>query len=91
MLRSVKNENRAVHCESGNQVGVLRTVAGLVDFTRVVDSLHDFEPHGSCIGGSRGFTVATNLTTVVIIVAGIRAYVLGYLDLCDLNMIGLSI
>lgn len=87
MLGSVEYENGAIDSQGSNKVRILGAVASLVDLGWMVDLLHDFPFHCSCVNGGGGLTVATNLAPVFIVVAHIGANSLGNLDLSNLNMI----
>lgn len=80
---SVEDQNPAVDAECRNHVGVLRLIAGFVDLARVVNLLDNVHPDGSSLAA-----IATNLTTVLIVVICIRLSRLGDLDLGDLKVVG---
>lgn len=93
VLSSVKDENRPVDSQSGNQVRVLEAVASLVNLAWMVDLLHNFPPHGTRIGGGGGggLAIATNLASVLIVVTRIRANRLRNLNFSNLDVIWLFI
>lgn len=85
MLCTVKDEDLAVNAERGNNVGILRLVAGLVDLTRVFDLLYNVTLDG---GSVSSLAVAANLTTILIVVVWVGRSGLGYLDIGDLHIVG---
>lgn len=89
VLGSVKDEDRPVDGQGGNQVGVLGAVASFVDLARVVDPLHNFPPHCTCVGRGGGLAIAANLASVLIVVARVGANRLRNLNFGNLDIIGL--
>lgn len=90
MLGPVKDEDLAIDGESGNNVGVLGLVAGLVDLARVVDLLGNLEADGRRLSRRSLASIATNLATLLVVIAGIGRAELGNLNLCNLEVIRLS-
>ena len=85
MLCAVENEKLAIDTESGDDVRVLRLVTGLVDLTRVCNLVHDVALDGCDLAG---LAVATDLTTVLIVVIWVWCYRLRNLYVCDLQEVG---
>lgn len=85
VFRSVKDQNLAINAESSNDVGVLRLEASLVHFSGMLDLLDNVTLDG---GDIARLSVATNLATVLVVVAGVRCHSLGDLDISNLDEVG---
>ena len=85
VLRPVKDEDLAVHTQSGKDVGVLRLIASLVHLSRVLDLLNNVALDGSDIAR---LAVAADLASFLIIVVGIGRHSLGDLNIGDLQIVG---
>lgn len=85
MLRSVKDEDFAVDAKSSNNVRVLRLITGLVDFSRMLNPLHDVALEGSNIAC---LSIASDLASFLVVVVGVRRHGFGYLDIGDLEEVG---
>lgn len=86
VLGPIEDEDFSACRQSRNQIGVLRTVSSLVDFSRVVNSLHDVPFHTTHIARRR-FAVPANLAPRFVVVAGIGSDSLWNLDFGNLNVI----
>lgn len=85
VLCAVENEDLAVNAESGDDVGVLRLVTGLVDLSRMLNLLDDVALDGGNIGG---LAIATNFPSLLVVVVRVRSPSLGDLDVSELNEVG---
>jgi hypothetical protein len=85
VLRSVEDENLAIHTKSGDDVGVLRLISSLVDFSGMLDLLNNLALDSSDI---TRLAVATNLTSLLIIVLGIGRHSLWNLNIGNLEKVG---
>lgn len=85
VFRSVKDQNLAINAEGSNDVGVLGLKASLVHLSRMLDLLDNVTLDG---GNIARLSVATNLATLIVIVAGVRCHSLGNLDIGNLDEVG---
>ena len=85
MLRPVEDEDLAINAKSGNDVWVLRLIAGLVDFAGMLNSLHNVALESSNIAC---LSIAANLASFLVVVVGVRRHGFWYLDVGDLEKVG---
>lgn len=85
MLCSVKDEDLAIYTERGNDVRILWLVAGLVDLARMLNLVDNITLDG---GNIARLSVTANLTTIVVIVIGVRGRGLGDLHIGNLQIVG---
>lgn len=85
MLCAIKDENLAIDTQSSNDIGVLRLIASLVNFSWMLNLVNDvaFES-----GDITRLAVAANLTPFFIIVCEFWRHSLGNLNMSNLEVIG---
>lgn len=85
VLRPVKDENSTIDTKRGDDVWVLRLIASLVDFARMLNLLYDVALEG---GNLACLSIASNLASFFIVVVRVRCHGFGNLDIGDLKEVG---
>src|SRR5687767_7630356 len=84
MFCTVKNEKPSVNADCSNDIRILRLVTSFVHFAWMLDLVHNIALDG---GNVTGLSVATDLSTILIIVLWVWCHMLRNLHICDLQEI----
>lgn len=84
MLCTIKDQDFSINTKRGDNVWVLGLIACLVDFTRVFDLLDDLKLQSRRIAS---LAISANLATLLVVVGGVCARRLGYLDISNLEVV----
>ena len=84
VLCPVKYQDFPVDAERSDNIGVLRLVSSLVHLSRVLDLLDNVALYGRNVS----LSVATNLSSVIVIVVRVGSDSLGNLNVGDLDKVG---
>lgn len=84
VLCAIKDQKLAIYTECGNNVRVLRLVAGFVDLSRMRNLVHDVAFDGCDV---TSFAVTPNFASVLIVVFWVRCCSFGNLHIRDLQKV----
>lgn len=91
MLGTVEYQDFAIDGQRSDKIGVFGAVASLIDLAGMVDPLNNVPLHGCRLTSRRRFAKPADLATLIIVVVCVRTDGFGYLNLGDLDMVGLSV
>lgn len=91
VLGPVEDQDLAINSESGDDVGILRLVARLVDLARVVDLLGDVELDDGLLSRRCLAAIAADLATLLVVITGVRVGRLWKFYLRNLEIVGLAL